>query len=550
MRVIVSLFMFFLMGNYNVCMAQKEKPKLIVGIVVDQMRADYLYRFANHYGENGLKLLMNEGMNFQNCHYNFVPTFTGPGHASIYTGTTPSNHGIVANSWWSKSENKRVNCVEDVHSLPIGSATDSKGNYSPVRLKSNTITDQIKLMDSRSKVISISIKNRGAILPGGHAPDGVYWYDYANGGFMTGSYYMNSLPNWVNEFNKKSNANFYLKDKWETLKPIETYLESRADNYAYESSITDEAPVFPYDLKKAIKNGKNKYDLFVHTPFANTLLTDFALSAMEHEQLGMDDVTDFLAISYSSPDIIGHSFGPYSKEMQDVMIRLDRDIEKLITELNAQIGKDNYVLFLTADHAVEPIPQYLLDHKMAAGYFFWKPFSEHVKTSVAERFGANLISDMYNYSIYLNDEQITLLEINKNEVISFVKQLVQNYPHIKQVYTAEELMQTNFVHEWSKKIALGFHPLEAGDILLTLEPGYLTVKEDTFKSKQGTSHGSAYNYDTQVPLLFYGKGISALNVYEEVEITAITPTLALLLGLTKPSGSTGDVLIPVLQGKK
>lgn len=542
--LLVSLFL----GQFLV-LGQKEMPKLVVGIVVDQMRADYLYRFANHYGEDGLKRLMREGINFQSCHYNYVPTFTGPGHASIYTGTTPANHGIVGNAWWSKEEQKRINCVEDQTSLPIGSSSSTEGNFSPKRLKSNTITDQVKLMIRGSKVVSVSIKNRGAILPGGHTPDGVYWFDYATGGFMTGSYYRNELPTWVQRFNKENNAKTYLPDSWETIKPIELYKESREDMYEYEASITDEAPVFPYNLKKAIKNGKSLTSLFVSTPFANTFLTDFAIDAILHEGLGQDAITDFLAISYSSPDIIGHSFGPYSKEMQDVMIRLDRDIAKLLKELDERIGKDDYVLFLTADHAVEPIPQYLIDHNMAAGYFFHAPFKTFVQNAVNERFGAKLISDMYNFSIYIDDEKVIELGLDKQEVVDFIRKTVIHYPNIKQVYDSKELLSGTFLHDWSKKIALGFHPAEAGDILYTLEPGYLSVKEDDLKSKQGTSHGSAFSYDTQVPLLFFGKGLSSKNVYRDVDITDITPTLSIMLGLTKPSGSTGAVLVEVLEGR-
>lgn len=542
-----KVFVTSLLFCHVVLFGQKEMPKLVVGIVVDQMRADYLYRFANHYGNDGLKRLMNDGMNFQSCHYNYVPTFTGPGHASIYTGTTPANHGIVGNAWWSKEEQKRVNCVEDQSSLPIGSSDLSEGNYSPKRLKSNTITDQVKLMIRGSKVISVSIKNRGAILPGGHTPDGVYWFDYATGGFMTGSYYQNELPSWVKMFNKDNSASSYFPDKWETFKPIELYAESREDYYEYEASITDDAPVFPYNLEKAVKNGKSLTNLFVNTPFANTFLTDFAIKALIHEELGQDDITDFLAISYSSPDIIGHSYGPYSKEMQDVMIRLDRDIAKLLKELDQLVGKDNYVLFLTADHAVEPIPQYLIDHSMAAGYFFHAPFKTFVQKAVKDKFGEELISDMYNFSVYVDDAKIAELGLDKQMVLEYIRTTIQNYPKIKQVYDAKELVSNSFLHDWSKKIALGFHPLEAGDILYTLEPGYLTVKEDNLKSKQGTSHGSAFSYDTQVPLLFYGKGIVAKNVYRDVDITDITPTLSIMLGLTKPSGSTGKMLVEVLE---
>lgn len=528
---------------------QKKAPKLIVGVVVDQMRADYLYRFAHHYGEDGFVRLMKEGVNYQNCHYNYVPTFTGPGHASIYTGTTPANHGIVANTWFSKAEQKRVNCVEDVTSLPVGSSEKTEGNFSPARLKANTITDQIKLTDSRAKILSVSIKNRGAILPGGHHPDGAYWYDYSNGGFMTGTYYRAKLPEWVATFNKENAAQTYFPESWETVKPISTYLESREDDYTFERAVTGDKPVFPYDLKKAVKKGESLTKIFVQTPFANTFLTDFAKKGIVSEELGKDEVTDFLAVSYSSPDIIGHSYGPYSKEMQDVMIRLDRDIADLLHFLDESVGKGEYLLFLTADHAVEPIPQYLIDHKMAAGYFFYKPFIEQIKKKAEEKFGKDIVSDVYNYSIYLNDSLIRANGFDKQEVVTFVRDEVAAYEHVKQAYTSSELMNNNFVHDWSVRIAKGFHPAEAGDVLFTLEPGYLGVKEDSFASKQGTSHGSVFNYDTQVPLIFFGKGISSTNVYREVEITDITPTLAILLGLTKPGGTTGKILTELLENK-
>ena len=321
----------------NSAHSQLNEPKLVVGIIVDQMSYEYLYRFYNHFGDGGFKRMMQEGTHARNMHYNYVPTYTGPGHASVYTGTTPANHGIVGNDWYDYAKDKELNCVYDKDAKTVGSKSN-RGEFSPNRLKVTTITDQLKLTKSGSKVVSVSIKNRGAILPGGHLSDGTYWYDDTNGTFVTSTFFKDKLPTWVEKFNKNSRADEYASSVWNTYFDINTYKESIADDNPYEHLLgTSKTPTFPYDLKN-ISTKENRFSLMLSTPFGNSILNDFAIEALEKEQLGKDAITDFLAISFSSPDLIGHSFGPQSKEIQDTYIRLDRELERLFAALDKEVG--------------------------------------------------------------------------------------------------------------------------------------------------------------------------------------------------------------------
>ncbi|MBL1280923.1 MAG: alkaline phosphatase family protein [Fluviicola sp.] len=312
---------------------------------------------------------MTDGTNCRNTQYNYIPTFTGPGHASIYTGTTPSNHGIVANDWFDREIDAVINCVADSNVTTVGS-NSAYGYCSPKNLKTNTITDQLKMTYPNAKVISMSLKNRGAILPGGHLSDGSYWFDFSTGQFITSSFFKKELPKWVLDFNAQKQADNYLEKEWNTILDISEYTESGPDDSPYEHLLPDKTtPTFPYNLKEMTR-GQANYDLFTYTPFANTFLTDFAIGSILEEGLGVDNQTDMLCVSYSTPDMVGHAFGPYSVEIEDIYIRLDLEIKRLIEELEKRVGKNEFMLFLTGDHAVVPVPQYLIDNKLPGGYFF------------------------------------------------------------------------------------------------------------------------------------------------------------------------------------
>ncbi len=366
-----------------VAQAINDKPKLIVGIMVDQMKQEYLVRFYDHFGEGGFKRFVEEGFVARNGHYNYAGTSTGPGHASVYTGTTPSVHGIVGNNWYSRVLKRNVYCAEDTAVRAIGGAARN-GRISPANLYSSTITDELKLFTQKQgKVIAMSIKDRGSALPGGHLSDGSYWYDSRTGNFMTSSYYMNALPTWAKSFNEEKKATAYLSQNWEASKDLSAYTESGPDDSPYERGFRGKnTPTLPYNLDE-LRQTNGGYGLLPSTPFGNTILADFALAAVAGEDLGGDDITDFIAVSFSSTDYAGHNFGPQSKEIQDMYIKLDRELARMFNELDSKLGKGNYTVFLSADHAVAENSKRMNDEGFRINNFDYRGFSDYLKEAVA-----------------------------------------------------------------------------------------------------------------------------------------------------------------------
>ncbi|WP_296705174.1 alkaline phosphatase family protein, partial [Algoriphagus sp.] len=383
-----------------------EKPKLIVGIVVDQMRQEYLYRFADRYKEGGFKRLMKDGFMMKNGHYNYIPTYTGPGHASVYTGTTPATHGIISNSWYVRSLDGSLYCAEDSTVTAVG-GTEGNGKISPRNLLTTTITDELRYSSNkRSKVVGIAIKDRGASLPAGHLGD-AYWFDSNNGDFMTSTYYYETLPSWVQNFNEKKIAEKYLNQTWNTLYPLETYRNSISDNNEFESPFSGkDTPTFPYDLP-ALKETNGGLGLIASTPYGNTLTLDFAIAAIEGENLGNRGETDFLALSFSSPDYIGHRFGPASKEVEDNYLRLDLEFERLLNYLDENIGEGEYLVFLSADHGVAEIATHMISERIPAGNLNNSYINAQLKGYTQQVFGeGDWIKSLSNEQVFLNHELV------------------------------------------------------------------------------------------------------------------------------------------------
>ena len=517
-----------------------SKPKLVVGVVVDQMRFDYLNRFKNKYSANGFLRLINQGYSCNNHHFNFIPTYTAPGHASVFTGTTPSVHGIIGNSWYDKASNSTVYCTTDKAYTPVGAAA-KYGQVSPRNMKVTTLADQNRLFTQMNgKTIGISIKDRGAVFPSGHTANGAYWFEGLNEGkWMTSSYYMDTLPQWVQDFNTPSNIASYLKP-WNTLYDISLYDESSSDLSDYEQGFNGKStPEFPYDLK-ALMELNQGYDIIKSTPFGNTMITDFALSAIEAESLGVDDYTDFLTVSYSSTDYIGHNFGINSVELQDTYLRLDLELERLLNYLDTKLGAGNYTLFLTSDHGAVEVPSFLTDVHIPSGYVPENSFAS-LYTNIKKKYGvSDLIMKISNNQVFLNHQRITALKVSLEDVQKFVVNEIISYPHIKKAYTATT-MQTHYFKEGVEKMLQnGYHQKLSGDVLFTLEPGVISY------GPKGTTHGSGYNYDTHVPLLFYGNRIQPGKTYERTSVTDIAPTISALLGIALPNGATGTVIEEVI----
>jgi len=519
--------------------AQEKKPKLFVGIIVDQMRLDYLYRFESKFTDKGFKRLINNGFYNKNTHYNYVPTYTGPGHASVYSGTTPETHGIISNDWYNKTLKTSINCVDDSTVTSVGSGESSKSSYSPINLLSSNFADELKIgSQGKGKVVGVSIKNRGAILPSGHFPDGAYWFDSKTGNFVTSTYYMDELPPWVKNFNKKGLAKKYLTGKWETLLPIDQYTESGPDDSPYEVKLGGkDKPVFPYNLT-AIRKADKDYGFLSSTPFGNSIVADIAKAAIAGEQLGQDDVADLLAVSFSSTDYIGHAFGPDAKEIEDCYIRLDREIAALLTYLDQNVGQDDYVLFLTADHAVAQVPQFLIDKKVPAGYIKAKPISSILMKALNEKYGkGDWLEDMSNDQIFLNNELISKRGIDREEFITDVINNLMTFQGIKNVFKGTDMNTQNYTRGIRAKLQNGYNAKRSGDLLVVYEPGWFK----TSYGRTGTTHGSGYNYDTHVPLIMYGTGIpQGVISVDPVSITDIIPTLCIKYDVNLPNGATGS----------
>ncbi len=520
-----------------------EKPKLVVGIVVDQMRYDYLTRFESKYGDGGFKRLLAKGFFLENAHFNHIPTYTAVGHASVYTGTTPDNHGIIGNHWYDKFQKKSIYCVDDYNYKTVGNSGDG-GKKSPYRMYTTTVTDQLKLAQNmRGKTIGIGIKDRSAILPAGHTADAAYWFDGGHRGkWISSSFYMDSLPDWASEFNASGKVDNYLKQPWEALYDINTYTESISDNNNFETAFKgEEKPVFPHDIP-GLRNKNNNYSIIKAIPAGNSLTTDFAKAAIAGEQLGQGKFTDFLAVSYSSTDYVGHQFGVDSKETEDTYLRLDKDLESFLLFLDEKVGKGSYTVFLTADHAAVQVPSYLKSLKIPADYFNVSQFKTYINTITGKYFNAeNFVENISNFQIFLNKETIEKRKLTVNEVAEVLRENVINYKGIYKAVTAKTIQNTCFNKGILNYLQNGYNQKLSGDVLLIPNPSTIIYPE------KGSTHGSGYSYDTHVPVIFYGHGIRAGNSKDHYEIIDIAPTISNLLKIEFPNGFKGRIIKEVLK---
>ena len=535
-HLLLCVFSLCMMGVASAQTQTTAKPKLVVGIVIDQMRWDYLYRFNDLYGANGLKRLLNKGFSCENTLIPYVPTYTAVGHTCVYTGSVPAYTGIVGNNWFDKTTNTNVYCTDDSTVNPVGSNTKG-GKMSPENLWVTTITDELRLSNNfKSKVIGIAMKDRGAILPAGHSANAAYWYDDKSGKWISSTYYMQQLPDWVSQFNAKDVAGNYMKQDWNTLLPINKYDLSSADDEPYENAIKGEKTVtFPHKLSTI--GDADKYESFKTTPFANSFTFDFAKSAIENESLGKNTVPDFLAVSISSTDYIGHSFGPNSVEIEDTYLRLDNDIADFLQYLDTKVGKGNYLVFLTADHGVAHIPAFLAEHKIPGGVFNEGEVSRELNKMIEDEFGMkNVVQSLQNYQVYLNADEISKQGKDLSAVKKSVIRFLAAKPFIIHVFDTRELASTTMPEPQKTMMGNGFNPKRSGDIQFTFKPGYFDG------GKKGTTHGLWNPYDAHIPLLWYGWNIKPGKTNRETYMTDIAATVAALLQIQMPSGCVGKVI--------
>lgn len=529
--------------------SDSPSPKLVVGMTIDQMRADFLTRFEDHFTDGGFKRIMNGGFTCYDHHYGYAPTFTGPGHASIYTGTTPSVHGIIANDWFVRDKNSTVYCSSDSRARGIGNdgidgldgrplVFDKAGQMSPTHLLSNTIGDEMKLAtmgENTPKVIGISIKDRGAILPAGHSADGAYWfYGQNHGHFISSTHYFRMLPQWVIDFNNEGRAEQLCNDGWDRLLKESAYSKCSPDNNPFEGSFRGEIrPTFPYDLN-ALKAANGGYDVLKATPGGNTILVDFALAAIEGEELGRDGACDLLTMSFSATDYVGHRCGPHAQETMDMYVRLDRELERFFDELDDIVGDGNWTVFITSDHGAAAVPSQAQSLDMPSDY--WTPgnLQDRLEVELDIKFGPkDWVQNISNNNIYLNKKSVRSSSTFEDVIQRYVSALCVEEEGILMACGAYDLASRAKVDPLLKNMYNGYQQGANGDVVFVLNPGWMNY------GRTGTTHGSPFAYDTHVPCLFYGAGIEVGSTYERTYIRDIAPTISTLLEVPYPNGCTG-----------
>jgi predicted AlkP superfamily pyrophosphatase or phosphodiesterase len=508
-----------------------QRPKLVVGIVVDQMRWDFLYRYYDRYlADGGFKQMLSQGFSCENTLIPYTPTLTACGHTCIYTGSVPAISGIVGNEWWDYSVSQMVYCTGDTGTRTVGDNSVA-GQMSPHHLLVSTIGDEMHLASNfHNKVIGISLKDRAAILPAGHSANGAYWYDDKTGEWITSSYYMKELPGWVRELNAKKMADQYFTQDWNTLYPVDSYVQSTPDDVPYENKPFGNS--FPYLLSRFA--GKN-YSVLPVTPYGNSFTFEMAKAAILGEQLGSGNFTDLLAISLSSPDYIGHTFGPNSIEAEDDFLRLDKDLGEFLRYLDKQVGKGNYLLFLSADHGVAQIPAFLKDHKIPAGSVDESAITDQLNKLLKDKFKTDkLVIGTIYYQVYFDHNKMNEDRLNRDAVFRETIGFLSTRPGIARAIALDALNVSTLNSDIRNAVANGYYPGRSGDIQLIYLPQWI----EGYESK-GTTHGLWNPYDSHIPLVWYGWNIQPGQSNRRVSMSDIAPTLAAMLHIQMPNGSVG-----------
>ncbi|TCJ12544.1 alkaline phosphatase family protein [Flaviaesturariibacter flavus] len=533
--------LFFLLSLTPSFAQAPERPALVVGLVVDQMRWDYLYRYADRYGNDGFRRLLREGFSCENTFIPYTPTYTAPGHTCVYTGSVPSLHGIISNTWWDRSVDTTMYCTEDKTVRGVGTNT-VWGQMSPKNLWANTITDELRLATNfRNKTIAIALKDRGAILPGGHTANQAYWFDNSARGWITSTYYGSSMPAWVMKFNARALPDAYLKNNWNTLYPVSTYSQSSADAQRWEGVQPGGGNTFPH-IMDTLK-GNVSMDAFRTSPWGNTYTLEFAKAAVSAEQLGKGAFTDFLTVSLSSTDYIGHAFGPNSIEAEDCFLRLDREIASFLKFLDASVGKGKYLLFLTADHGAAHSPGFAEAHKLPAGRVDDRALMDSLNQATGRAFGLRRpIKSLINYQVYLDNDAIRKAGADRAAIKNFIMSELMRQPGMSKAVDLENLTTATLPPRIADMVMNGYNQKRSGDIQFMFKPGWFDWGGNT-----GTTHGAPYPYDAHIPLVFFGWKQQPGRLVREVYMTDIAATIAALLHIQMPNACVGKPIEEVVR---
>lgn len=535
-----TIIFFNILIASNIQAQQKlipEKPKLVVNIVIEQMRYDLLQRYWPKFTTEGFKKLVNEGTLCKNAFYDYLITESAPGYATIATGTTPSNHGIVSDYWYDRLKNKKQYCVED-KTLATTLPHFDNHKYSPHLLIGSSLGDEMRMSNyKQSKVISISLKNYAAVLTSGHLANQAYWFDDKTAFWTSSAFYVDSLNDWVNDFNEKKIIDIYLSRQWNTLLPIEQYEESLSDNNSYEEGFLNNQQTFPYDLAALSQVYGKK--IIKYTPYGNTYTKDFSIAAIVNEKLGKDDYTDLLTIGFSTTSYINELFGIRSVELEDIYLRLDKDIAHFLHFLDDFVGRENVLVVLTSDRGAADNQKYYEEIGMPTGKFNSDKAISVLESYLKAIYGrANWVKGYYDRQIYLNQLLIESSKIPLDEIQLKAAQFLVQFKGVANATTASILQGTNFNDGMLRKFKKSYNIERSGDILISLEPGWIEEnnrKENIAYFKQS----SPYRYDTHVPLIWFGWKINHKEILRPVNISDIAPSISNLLNIAYPSGATG-----------
>ncbi len=534
----------FLLAGGSMAMAQKippQKPKLIVGITISGMQYDYLSVYWDKFSEGGFRKMATTGANCKNARYNYLITDPSAGFASIATGTRPSEHGIISDYWYSRISNEIINSIEDGEQTTVGGSYGS-GNYSPRALHSRTFSDELRVKSRfKSRSLGVSMDPQAAVMMSGHTATAAYWLDPEHATWVTSSFYMDSLPGWLNEFNQKNYRDLYLDRSWETLHPIAEYEESMLDNNPYESGINGQI-TFPYDLAKISNVGRDKkdYSVLMTTPWGNTFTKDMAIASIINEELGQRGNTDMINIGFNATKFLADHYSTWSVETEDMYLRLDEDIAHLLKFLDEQIGMENVLVYLTADNAIAVDPRYLKASRIPSGFFNYRTSVSLLKSYLNAIYGrGEWVTFYYAQQIYLNRQLIEDSNLSLEDVQDRVARFMVQMGGVSNAVQAYVLKQNNFTEGMLRKIQNSYYPKRSGDVILYLTPGWVE-----HSSVAGGLY-TEFRYGPHVPLIFYGWKINRVTIPYRVSPIDIAPSIASFMEISMPDNATG-VVIPDL----
>lgn len=521
-----------------------EAPRLVLFIVVDQLRGDMPTRFYDRFGEGGFRSLMDEGLHYRNAHYRHANTFTAVGHATLATGGNTPEHGIAGNEWYDRATGAEVYCVEDKSCTVPGAKGEAAAGRSPRNLTSSTFADELILASGgKSRAFGVSIKDRGAtLLAGRHGK--AFWYDPESGDFVTSTYYYPDTPEWLKQWNGAAPANAWVGESWELLHDASTYLYNAQDDRIGERPYKNMGATFPHPLPA--EAGKDYYGGLRFTPMGDQLTLDLAQKLVEVEEIGQRDATDILTVSLSATDYIGHAFGPNSLEAEDNLLQLDKNLAAFLSWVDGKIGLDKTLIVLSSDHGMDDIPEFTAHLGCDAGRHVPENFLASANAALRERFqiDADLVVTFQNPSVYLDTAKLKELGLDQAVVERALAEALAALPGFDHAVTRTDILNGQLPDSpLMRRVARAFHPERSGDVLLIQSPSWYLYPE---AEKFAAMHGSPHSYDTYVPILFVGPGIAHGIVHRPVGPEDIAATLAARLGINPPSGNTGAPLLEVL----